>query len=145
METFTLSGSLDTPYEPSVERVRRALADAGFGVLTEIDLAGTLKAKLDVEIAPRVILGVCRPQLAYQALQADPRVAALLPCTVVVTALADGRTQVEALDPGIMSGLSSEPGIAEVAADARDRLAAMLDALAQPSQTAEEADDAARA
>ncbi|MEC9053280.1 MAG: DUF302 domain-containing protein, partial [Actinomycetota bacterium] len=75
---YTLSARSSQGYDETVERVRDLLADAGFGVLTEIDLKATLKAKLDVDVAPQVILGACRPQLAHQALAADPSVAALL-------------------------------------------------------------------
>lgn len=132
-----MSLTLRTPYASALERVRGALADAGFGVLTEIDLAATLKAKLDVDTDPRIILGACRPQLAHQALAADPRVAALLPCNVVVAALPEGGSRVEVLDPQAMALLSREPGLADVVADARGRLQAMLADLAETSEAAE--------
>ncbi len=131
--SYTIGTTLSRPYDESVEAVRAALAEQGFGVLTEIDLAATLKAKLDVEVAPQVILGACRPQLAHEALQADPSVAALLPCNVVVRALDDGVTRVEAFDPAVMMSLSDGDGgasLRDVADDARARLVAALDALA---------------
>ncbi|MDO7867595.1 DUF302 domain-containing protein [Nocardioides jiangxiensis] len=126
MEEFTLASTIAAPYDEAVARVRHALADAGFGVLTEIDLKATLKAKLDLDVAPRVILGACRPQLAHRALEADPRVAAMLPCNVVVSAVDDGTSRVEVFDPAAMTSFSASSAIAEVAAEARDRLTQML-------------------
>ena len=125
--------TLDRAYDDVVPQVRAALAEQGFGVLTEIDLATTLKAKLGVEVAPQVILGACRPQLAHEALKVDPSVAALLPCNVVVRALDDGATRVEAFDPAVMMSLSDGDGgasLRDIADDARARLVAAVDALA---------------
>ncbi|HWJ68277.1 MAG TPA: DUF302 domain-containing protein [Nocardioides sp.] len=126
---FTLSATLTTAYDATVARVRELLGDAGFGVLTEIDIRATMKAKLDVDVAPQVILGACRPQLAHRALQADPRIATLLPCNVVVADAGDGHTRVEVMDPAFMASVAPDPELAEVAADARARLAGMMDAL----------------
>ena len=98
------------PYEETVQAVRRALDDQGFGVLTEIDLRATLKKKLDVDVAPQIILGACRPPLAYEAMQTDPSLATVLPCNVVVRAIDDNTTMVEAFDPDVMLGLSGECG-----------------------------------
>lgn len=88
MTQYTLETTVRRPYDETVEAVRAELATAGFGILSEIDLKATLKAKLDIDVAPQVILGACRPQLAHQALQADPSIAALLPCNVVVRTVA---------------------------------------------------------
>jgi len=126
MTDYTMSTTVDRPYDTTVTRVRELLADAGFGVLTEIDLRATLQAKLGVDIPSQVILGACRPPLAHQALQADPRVATLLPCNVVVTDEGD-RTRVEVLDPEMMTSFS--PDLAAVAGDARTRLSAVLSVL----------------
>ncbi len=79
--------------------MRASLADAGFGILTEIDLRATMRSKLDVDIAPQVILGACRPQLAHAALEVDPTIAAVLPCNVVVRATGDDACVVDAVDP----------------------------------------------
>lgn len=138
MSDFTLSVRVGTPYAETVERVRELLSEAGFGVLTEIDMAATLHAKLGVEVAPRIILGACRPPLAHQALQVDPRVATLLPCNVVV-ADADGGATVEVFDPAVMTEFS--PALAEVATEARERLSGMMGALAGDMEDT----DAARA
>lgn len=131
MADYTLSITTERPYEATVASVREQLAEAGFGVLTEIDLKATLKAKLDVDVAPQVILGACRPQLAHQALQAEPSIAALLPCNVVVRSLGETTTVVEAFDPAIMNSFIGEPNEAlrVVAGDARDRVVAALTAV----------------
>ena len=121
--------TLDRPYDAAVASVRSALADQGFGVLTEIDLKATFKTKLDVDVAPQVILGACRPQLAHRALQVDPSIAAALPCNVVVRSVDGATTVVEAFDPQVMMSLADQPALAEVATDARRRLTAALTAL----------------
>ena len=131
MGGYTLGVTLQRPYEETVEAVRGELETQGFGVLTEIDLRATLKRKLDVEVPPQVILGACRPPLAYQALLADPSIATVLPCNVVVRAVNDDTTVVEAFDPAAMIGLSQNDELDVVAADARDRITAMLAALAK--------------
>jgi uncharacterized protein (DUF302 family) len=115
-----------------VQAVRESLAEAGFGVLTEIDLQAVLKAKLDVEVAPQIILGACRPQLAHQALQADPSIAALLPCNVVVRGIDDATTIVEAFDPNAMVSFAGADGsdvLGTVATEARQRLQTALTSL----------------
>jgi len=130
MSDYTLSTTLDMPYDAAVTEVREGLADQGFGVLTEIDLQATMKVKLDVDVPAQVILGACRPQLAHQAMQADPSIATVLPCNVVVRSIDDSTTVVEAFDPNAMMGLSAAGGLDAVATDARQRLTAMLAALA---------------
>lgn len=121
--------TLDQPYDESVASVREALKAQGFGVLTEIDVRATLKAKLDVDVPAQVILGACRPALAHRALSATPSLAAMLPCNVVVRTEPDGRTVVEAIDPNAMARLEESPVVHEVAAEAGQRLRAALDAL----------------
>ena len=126
---YGLSTVVDLPFEPTLEATRSALADQGFGVLTEIDLAGTLKAKLGVEMAPQVILGACRPPLAYAAVQAEPSIGLLLPCNVVVRAGENGRTVVEAVDPSFMVAMTRNENLTDVAVEAGRRLTAALVAL----------------
>ena len=126
---YALTTTVARPFAEVLEETRGALADQGFGVLTEIDMAATLKARTGAEIPDQVILGACRPQLAHQALEADPRVAALLPCNVVVTDSGDGNTLVEALDPGVMPQYTGSDSLNPVAAEARELLSKMLDAL----------------
>jgi len=127
MATYTVRTEVSLPYETAVAATRTALDEQGFGILTEIDLAATLNAKLGVDLPPQLILGACRPPLAYEALQADPAIATVLPCNVVVRATAVGGTVIEALDPSVMMGLSDDPALHAVATDARLRL---TDALA---------------
>jgi uncharacterized protein (DUF302 family) len=129
MTGFTLATTLDRPYDETVTAVRTALGDQGFGILTEIDLNATLKTKLDVDVAPQIILGACRPALAYEALTAEPSIAAVLPCNVVVRAVGENTTLVEAFDPDAMMGLADNDALHAVAADAKQRLTAALAAL----------------
>jgi uncharacterized protein (DUF302 family) len=98
-----------------------ALRTEGFGVLTEIDVAATMKARLDVDLTPYVILGACNPPLAHRALTTDPAIGALLPCNVVVRA-DGGSVVVEAMDPQAVLGLVGDPRVDEVAGDVRARL-----------------------
>jgi len=116
-------------FDDAVERTRTALAEQGFGVLTEIDVRATLKTKLDLDIEPYLILGACNPQLAHQALEVDRSIGLLLPCNVVVRREGD-RTLVQALDPQVMVSLPGLPELQPVADDAGRRLAAALQAVA---------------
>ncbi len=129
MSNYTITTTLNQPYAAAVEAVRVALADQGFGVLTEIDLKATLKDKLDVDIAPQIILGACRPPLAYEAIQAEPSIAAVLPCNVVVRSVDENTTMVEAFDPDAMMGLADNAALNKLAADAKQRLNAAFAAL----------------
>lgn len=126
---YALSTTVDGAFDQTLDATRQALAEQGFGVLTEIDLSATLKTKIDADIAPHVILGACRPPLAYAAVQAEPSIGLLLPCNVVVRSLDEGRTQVEAMDPAVMVELTGNQGLAAVAAEASTRLTAALASL----------------
>ena len=117
--------TVDLSPEDAEAAVRQALAAQGFGVLTEIDVAATLKAKLDVDRAPLKILGACNPTLAHRALQLDPTVALLLPCNVVIEVTEEG-TKVSAVDP---HELMDDPRFAELADEAAGRLRAAIDAV----------------
>lgn len=107
-------------------RIRAALAEQGFGILTEIDLAATLQAKLGIERRPYKILGACNPPLANRALEADESIGLLLPCNVVVYEDEDG-TVVSAIEPLMMADLS--PAVQDIADEAHDALARALDAI----------------
>ena len=119
--------TLDTPFAEAVARVRAALAGQGFGVLTEIDVTATMRAKLGEQMEDYVILGACNPPFAHQALELDRSIGLLLPCNVVVRAGSDG-TVVEALDPQVMVTMTGRPELKPVADEVARRLA---DALAE--------------
>ena len=127
--SYALSTTLDLPYSAAVAQVRDALAGQGFGILTEIDLQTTLKNKLGIDIDPQVILGACNPPLAHAALEAEPSIGLLLPCNIVVRSTPDDTTIVEAVDPQTMVALTANPGLQQVADDARRRLTAALNNL----------------
>ena len=123
MEEFAYGVGITTPLPPdqAEARIRDELAAEGFGILTEIDVAATLAAKLGVERAPYKILGACNPRLAHRALESDEQIGLLLPCNVVVYA-GDGGTVVAAMEPALMARMSDSPVPAAVAAEARERL-----------------------
>ncbi len=127
--SYSISITLDDAFDTALARVREALATQGFGVLTEIDMAATLKEKLDVDVAPHVILGACNPPLAHRALQAEESIGLLLPCNVVVRGADDGGSVVEALDPQMMVGVTGNDQLAGVADEAAARIRAALESL----------------
>jgi uncharacterized protein (DUF302 family) len=127
--SYALSTTVVRDFTETLDATRAALAEQGFGVLTEIDLSATLKEKIGVDVPPQVILGACRPPLAYAAVQAEPSIGLLLPCNVVVRDTGDGTTVVEAVDPSVMETLTRNDKLAEVSAEARERLQAALDSL----------------
>jgi len=120
-----VSGSMDEVRS----RVEAALKEEGFGVLTEIDVAATLKKKIDVDRKPYLILGACNPALANQALDADPDIGLLLPCNVVVREKDDGSVTVAFMDPAAVLSLVEKEGVAALAAEVRGRLERVRDAL----------------
>lgn len=115
-------------FTDTVERVRSALKEQGFGVLTEIDVQATLREKLGEQMEDYLILGACNPPLAHRALDVDRRIGLLLPCNVVVRTDGD-QTVVEALDPHVMVTMAQHPDLAPIADDAARRLAAALETL----------------
>ena len=127
---YALARTVDLPFEEADRRVREELQKEGFGVLTEIDVAATLKKKLDVDVPRYEILGACAPQFAYRALRAEPDVGLLLPCNVVVRAGEQGRTVVEALDPITQLELADNPELRAIGQEVRERLERVLDRVA---------------
>lgn len=128
---YGISVMMDVPYEQAVPRVREALANEGFGVLTEIDVAATFKKKLDVDFTPYIILGACNPPLAHQALSAERDIGLLLPCNVVVYAADEpSRSVVAAMDPVAALALTGNKAIGPLAADVRGRLERVLNSVA---------------
>jgi uncharacterized protein (DUF302 family) len=136
--TLAFSTTLHATFSDAVEQTRKALADQGFGVLTEIDVKATLKAKLGADMEDYLILGGCNPPLAHRAVNVDRQVGLLLPCNVVVRADPDAGQNtviVDALNPQIMVQLIDQPEMREVAADVTTKLQAAIESLKQPSIT----------
>jgi uncharacterized protein (DUF302 family) len=127
--TFGLRTESSAGYAETIERVKAALREQGFGVLTEIDVKATLKAKLGEDVAPYIILGACNPPLAHRALTANPEVGMLLPCNVVVRETPGGGVVVEAMDPVAAMSIVQDEAVKAVAQEARDRLTKALEAL----------------
>lgn len=115
--------------QQAIERVTQELSKEGFGILTEIDVAATLKKKLGVDTPAYRILGACNPQLAHRALQVEPQIGALLPCNVVVRSDASGKTLVEIMDPRAVLQLVGRPEIEQIAGEVRKRLERVLAAV----------------
>ena len=126
---YAFGKTVDATYEQALERVTQALATEGFGVLTEIDVAATLKKKLGKDMPPYKILGACNPQFAHRALEAEPQIGALLPCNVVVRVDAAGKTVVEMMDPQAVMNLVDRAEVGTIAAEVRARLERALESL----------------
>ncbi len=123
--------ALSKPFDEAVEAVKHALAAEGFGTLTEINMQQTLKAKIDKDIAPYVIIGACNPTLASRALELEPQIGVLLPCNVVVRQDGD-RVLVEALDPNLMATITENEAMVPIAAQARELINNALARLTAP-------------
>ena len=128
--TYTLTTSTDLGFADAVANVREQLAAEGFGVLCEIDVQATLKAKLGVKREPYLILGACNPPLAHAALEAEPELGVLLPCNVVVYQ-EQGRTHVAAVDAEQMLSIVDNNELTPTAAEVRQRLAAVVQRAAE--------------
>ncbi|SKK90447.1 Uncharacterized conserved protein [Mycobacteroides abscessus subsp. massiliense] len=121
---LAISTTLQSTFDHAVERTRKALADQGFGVLTEIDMKATLKAKLGADVEDYLILGACNPSLAHRAIDVDRQIGLLLPCNVIVRTdpTIDGAVIIDAMDPQVMVQVSDQPDLHAVA----DEAAALL-------------------
>lgn len=128
MPEYTMTTTIDADLEDAERRVREALSEEGFGILSEIDVQAKLLEKLDEDVGPYKILGACNPPLAHQAIGLDRDIGALLPCNVLLRSDPDGGTTVAAADPEAMLELAGDD-VRAIAADAKQRIARALDAL----------------
>ena len=129
MVSYAFGKTVSTGFDETLQHVTDALAQQGFGVLTEIDVAATLKKKLGKDMPPYRILGACNPQFAHRAIELEPEIGALLPCNVVVRVDGEGRTAVEIMDPHAVLQLVKRPEVGAIAAEVRGRLEKVLAAL----------------
>jgi len=126
---YEFNVTLKTTVPEAIDRVKDALGTEGFGVLAEIDVAGTLKKKLDLDRRPYHILGACNPKLASQALEVDPDIGLLLPCNVIVREEENGQVTVGFMDPVAVLTLVDKEGIEQLANEVRSRLERVRDLL----------------
>lgn len=117
------------PFDAAIERVTAALQTEGFGILSDIDVAGTLKKKLNADMPAYRILGACNPALAQRAIAAEPSIGLLLPCNVLVRQLEDGKVSVEFMDTDAVLQLVGKPDIAVLAGEVRQRLERVMAAV----------------
>ncbi len=127
-ETLGMSKRLDVPYDEALTKVREALKEQGFGILTEIDVRATLREKLDQDFRPYTILGACNPRLAHRALESNLDIGLLLPCNVIVYE-SDGGSVVSAFDPEVGMRLADNAALDAVASEAKALLIKALDQL----------------
>jgi uncharacterized protein (DUF302 family) len=127
--SYHFSKTLDVPFDQAVARVTEALKKEGFGVLTDIDVSATMKAKLGEDFRPYRILGACNPRLAYRALLLEDKIGTMLPCNVIVQQHQDGSVEVSAVDPVASMQAIHNPELAELAAEVRTKLKRVVDGL----------------
>ena len=126
---YGFSVQLSCGFDEAIDKVTEALKTEGFGVLTEIDVKAVLKKKIDVERKPYTILGACNPQLANQAINADPDIGLLLPCNVLVREEDNGAITVAFMDPNAVLGLAEQSGVEQLASEVRAKLEKVRDLL----------------
>ncbi|QSR84825.1 DUF302 domain-containing protein [Methylacidimicrobium sp. B4] len=127
--SYGFGKEVSSTFEETVPKVVEALSREGFGILSDIDVAATLKKRLGKEMPPYRILGACNPALAHQVLEMEPTVGLLMPCNAVVRQDSAGKVHVELMDPEVMSMMLPQPEVKPLAADAKARLQRVLDSL----------------
>jgi uncharacterized protein (DUF302 family) len=134
MAPYHFSLTISDRFDTAVARTRQALADHGFGIVSEIDVAATFKEKLGVDHEPYLILGACNPGFARQVVGYEPSIGVLLPCNVVVRQADTNRVTIDFMDPSVMLELVGEKGVHDVAEEVRTRLEMTRDAIAVGSR-----------
>ena len=132
-KSYGIRTQIDASYEDAIPKVTEALKQQGFGILTQIDVAATLKTKLDKSFRKYVILGACNPSLAFQALTSETEIGLFLPCNVLVYEGDDGKTVVSAQDPIVALGIVGNDAVTPVAKEAKERLERVITGLASES------------
>ena len=127
--SFYIAKTIQGPFDTAIDKVTAALKEEGFGVLTDIDVRATLKAKLGADWRPYRILGACNPPLAHRALQAEDKIGTMLPCNVIVTETAPGEVEISAVDPVASMAAISNPSLGEVATTVRGLLKDVVEGL----------------
>ncbi len=127
--SYYFSKVIEAPFSEAVARTKAALSARGFGVLSEIDVAATLKAKLGADMAPYLILGACNPEYAHRALQTESKIGTMLPCNVIVREEAPGRIEIAAVDPVASMQAVDNPALAEIAGPVRALLQDVIEKL----------------
>ena len=126
--TYTITTTVEAPFDDVIAEVTTALEDEGFGILSDIDVRSTLKEKLDVDVDQYRILGACNPSLAQQGLAQEPELGALLPCNVIVYET-DGDIVVSAVDPQQLLGVADNPQLEEISTDVHERFERVITAI----------------
>ncbi len=129
MLEYAIKKTVASDFDTTVTAIKAALAQQGFGIMTEIDVSTTLKKKLDVDTPKTLILGACNPHLAHRALQAVPDVSVFLPCNVVVRENANGQVEIVAMNPQAMGQMINHPELINVAIEADQRITTALNAV----------------
>lgn len=129
MSKYYFNKTVDLSFEDAIAKVTEELKKEGFGILTEIDVAATMKKKLDVDLRPYKILGACNPPFAYKALQAESHIGIYLPCNVIVQDVGDGKTEVAAVDPLVAMSQVENPALEPVAKEVQAKLQRVIENL----------------
>jgi uncharacterized protein (DUF302 family) len=127
--SYEISKTLKMTPEKARERAMEVLSTEGFGVLTEIDVQATMKKKLDRDMRYYTILGACNPEMAWEALDREPKIGTMLPCNVIVRELEDGSVEVSAVNPQASMQAVENPELSEVALEVKTRLQRVIDAI----------------